>query len=309
MKLLAILICAAALWGSTITPKTVVKTASPVLDFVVRDAIWAGTDGGEILKIGFNGKILSTQKLDAIKNSWGESVIPKVMSLDLSMDGKTVAVATEEGKIVLLKDGKKVTTPFHTYGVIKKIAFISETKILVTLLSNEIIWFDLQAGKTLKSISAGTSPLSDMALSKDRKTAAVAGEAGVVSLIDTQSMKIVRTIQGGNVDNVYKLDLQNGFIVTAGQDRRTIIYTIDGKRYVRYNGSFLIYSAALSPSGARMASAMDENNIITVFDTAKRAKIASAKGHGGTLNRIVFIDEKRFVSSADENKILLWELP
>lgn len=309
MKLLLIVLSALTLWGGTITPQKSVKTASPVLDFVVRDAIWAGTDGGEILKIGLNGKIVSTQKLDPVKNSWGESVIPKVMSLDLSPDRKTLAVATEEGKIIVIKEGKKVSTAFHTYSVIKKIAFVSDTKLLITLLSNEIIWFDLHTNKVLKSISAGTSPLSDMSLSKDRKLAAVTGEAGIVTLIDTQSMKILRNIQGGNVDNVYKLDIQNGFIVTAGQDRRAIIYTIDGKRYVRYNGSFLIYSVALSPSAARMAAAMDENNIISVFDTANRTKIATAKGHGATLNRIVFIDEKRFISCADENKILIWELP
>lgn len=309
MKSLLIVLSAITLWGGVITPKRIVNTSSPVMDFIVRDAIWAGTDNGEILKIGLNGKILSTQKLDSVKNSWGEAVIPKIMSLDISPDQRTVAVASEDGKIVLIKEGKKILASFHTYSVIKKIAFVSESKLLITLLSNEIVWFDITMNKTLKNISAGTSPLSDMALSDDRKIAAVAGEAGIVTLIDTQAMKIIRNIQGGNVDNIYKLDLQSGWIVTAGQDRRAVVYTIDGKRYIRYNGSFLIYSAALSPSGARMAAGMDENNIISVFDTAKRAKIASAKGHGATLNRIVFMDENRFVSSADENKILFWELP
>lgn len=309
MKALLIVLIAIAVWGGVITPKKTLKTSSPVVDFIVRDAILAGTEGGEILSIDMNGKTTMTHKLGAVKNSFGENVVPKVMSLDLSKDGKTIAVATEEGKIVLIKEGKSIPTSFHTYGVIKKIGFISETKLLITLLSNEILWFDIAANKTLKSISAGTSPLSDMSLSKEKSIAAVAGEAGIVSLIDTKSMKIIRTIQGGNVDNIYKIDLQNGFIVTAGQDRRAIVYTIDGKRYVRYNGSFLIYAAALSPSGNRMAAAMDENNVISLFDTAKRSKIASAKGHGATLNRIVFIDEKRFVSCADENKILLWELP
>lgn len=309
MKLLVTLICVVTLWGTTITPKMIVKTSSPVLDFVVHDMIWAGTDNGEILKIGLNGKILSTQKLDPIKNSFGEKLIPKVMSLDISPDQQTLAVATEEGKIVLFKDGKKIPTSFHTYSVIKKIGFISETTVLVTLLSNEILWFDLQLNKTLKTLSAGTSPLSDMALSKDRKYAAVAGEAGIVTLIDTHSMKILRNIQGGNVDNIYKIDLQNGFIVTAGQDRRAIIYPLDGKHYTRFDGTFLIYSAAMSPNATRMAAAMDEDNMISLFDVAKQSKIASAKGHNATLNRIVFINEKRFVSSADENKIIIWELP
>ncbi len=310
MKLLLLFLLSLSLYGGLITPKKTVKTSSPILDVALYDkTLWAGSANGEVIHFDTKGKILSTVTLPSRVDSWGEKVIPKVMSLDVSSDGSTVAVGSDEGKVFLIRNQKIVPTSYMTYGVIKKIAFISDKRLMIALLSNEVVWFDIDANKVVKTISVGTSPLSDMALSKDKKIAAVAGEAGVISLIDTAKMAVMRQIRGGNVDNIYDLDIQNGSIITAGQDRRAILYTMDGKSYVRYNGSFLIYAAALSPSARVMGAALDEENRLSFYDTQTRQKIATAKGHTATLNRIVFIDEKNVVSCADENKILYWELP
>ncbi|MFZ2888907.1 WD40 repeat domain-containing protein [Sulfuricurvum sp.] len=298
------------LYAGVISPKVSVKTSSAVLDFIVRGGdIWAGTANGEALRITSKGKIISTTALPVMEDSWGEKIKQKIMSIDLSSDTKTLIVAGEDGWLYTIREGKITKTVYSTKTVVKKIAFISDTKVMLALLSNEVVFFDLKTNRVVKTLSGGTSPLSDMALSKDKKTALIAGEAGIVSVIDTGLMKITRRIQGGNVDNIYKVDIQNNRVLTAGQDRRAILYTLDGKSYIRFNGSFLIYTAALSPSAGVMAATMDEENLISVFDTHKRQKIATAKGHSATLNRIIFIDEKRFVSCADENKILVWELP
>lgn len=308
--LIAIVLVSLNVIAGVITPKISVKTSAPVVDFVIHnDTIWAGTANGEVLKISTKGKILSKVTIKPLVNYWGEKVSQRVMSLDVASDGETVILAAEDGFLYLIHKGLITKTSFSTKSVVKKVAFLSDTRAIVALLSNEVVFFDLKANKILKTISGGTSPLSDMALSHDHKIAAIAGEAGIVSLIDTSRGTIVKQLKGGNVDNIYKIDLQNGSLITAGQDRRAIIYTLDGKSYVRFDGTFLIYTVALSPSAGRAAAALDEQNMITIFDTLKRQKIATAKGHNATLNRIVFMDEKRFVSCADENKIHFWELP
>lgn len=297
-------------WATIITPKLSITTPSPVLDFVIDGkSVWAGTANGEVLQINPKGKIHVKTVLPPIVNSWGEKGAQKILCIDVAPDGKTLLLAGEDGWLYLAREGKLVKTSFSTKTVVKKIGFVTPTRVILALLSNEVVFFDLQTDQVIKTLSGGTSPLSDMALSTDKKIAIIAGEAGVISVIDTGIMKIIRRIQGGNVDNIYKLDLQNSRIITAGQDRRAILYTLDGKSYTRFEGTFLIYAAALSPKAERMAASMDEENLITVYDTIKRQKIATAKGHSATLNRILFIDEKRFVSCADENKILFWELP
>lgn len=308
MNYLLLLLFSIALWGGTLSPKISIKTSSGIVDFVIRNnTIWAGTANGEALKISLSGKILSKVTLPLLIDGWGEKTPQKIMSIDAYEND--LILAGEDGCLYRVHEGKLYKTAFSTKTVIKRVAFLSEKRVLLALLSNEIVFFDLKTDTILKTLSGGTSPLSDMAISADKKLAAIGGEAGIVSLIDTTRMKMIRNIQGGNVDNIYRLDLQKSYVATAGQDRRAVIYTLDGKHFIRYNGSFLIYSVALSPNGNYMASAMDEENIITIFDTRKHQKIATAKGHSATLNRIVFADEKRFVSCADENKILIWELP
>jgi WD40 repeat protein len=296
--------------AAIITPQVSVETNAPVLDFVIRQGcIWAGTANGEVLQIDRQGKLVSKTSLSPTMNHWGEKVSPRIMSLDVSFDQKMIVFAAEDGVLYRIHEGKAVKTGFSTKAVIKKIALLSETKVLIALLSNEIIFFDLQQNKILSTLSVGTSPLSDMTVSSDKKLAAVAGEAGIVTLIDTASEKISKQLKGGNVDNIYKIDLKNSLLITAGQDRRAIVYAMDGKVVRRFDGTFLIYSVALSPSGAIAAAALDELNVISIFDVIKHQKIALAEGHQSTLNRIDFIDEKHFVSCADENKILFWELP
>ena len=296
--------------AGVITPSILVETTAPVLDFVIRqNTIWAGTANGQLLQLSLQGKRISSISLPLLKNHWGEQAPQRVMSVDVSHDGKTIVMAAEDGCLYVVRDGKAIKTAYATPSVIKKIVLLSESRVMIALLCNEMILFDLNQNKVIQTLSAGTSPLSDMAASSDRKHAFVAGEAGIVSMIDTTNLTMVRQIKGGNVDNIYKIDVQNGFVMTAGQDRRAIIYTMAGKIAQRFDGSFLIYSVALSPSANRAVAALDELNSLSVFDVKTGQLIATAEGHQATLNRIVFIDEKRFVSCADENKILFWELP
>lgn len=298
-------------WSGELHPKVIVKTSAQVLDMVVRNGVlWASTADGKAFAVSDKGKISHSVAIAPLTNYDGETQPQKIMSLDLSPEGTTLALAGEDGRLYTSREGKLFKTAFSTRTVIKKIAFVSENKVILALLSNEIVFFDLAANKTIKSLSGGTSPLSDMALSEDRKIAAIAGEAGIVSLIDTGTMALKRHIKGGNVDNIYKIDYKNGRIITAGQDRRAIVYDVARNAVLaRFDASFLIYGAALSPSGSIGVISRDEENRLSVVDVAKRRATETAAGHGATLNRIVFLDERRFASSADENKILLWEIP
>ncbi len=184
--------------------------------------------------------------------------------------------------------------------------FATNNIVILALISGDVVRFDLAANKITASISTGTSSISDMSISEDGKVVYVGGESGIVSVMDAKDLRIFARYQGGNVDNIYKLDTKNSFVLTAGQDRRAILYNKNGKVARRWDGSFLIYSAALSPSAKSAALTLDEQNNITVVDTGTGTVRAVAKGHFSTLNRIVFFDENSFASCADENKIYIW---
>ena len=105
------------------------------------------------------------------------------------------------------------------------------------------------------------------------------------------------------------IDFKNQIILCAGQDRRGIIFDTQSKSYERFDGSFLIYAGALSPSGNLGAFAFNEQNDIVIFDLLTKAKKHTLKGQKSTLNTIVFVNEKELVSGSDDQFILIWRLP
>ena len=123
-----------------------------------------------------------------------------------------------------------------------------------------------------------------------------------------QSGKVLKRLQGENLDNVYKVDFQHGVVSGAGQDQRASVYNAATGRGSHIKGHFLIYATALSPSAEKVAFAMDEKNNISIYRTATKSKIALLKGQKSTLNMIIFQDENRLFSASDDNTVMVWDL-
>ena len=139
--------------------------------------------------------------------------------------------------------------------------------------------------------------------------AASSCESGEITLFDALSGKIIKVLKGANVDNVYKVDFKKEKVLCAGQDRRGIVYDVSSSAYDRFDGSFLIYAGALSPSLKYGAFAFNEQNDIVLFDLASKSKAHTLKGQKSTLNTIVFANDKELVSSSDDQFIMIWRLP
>ena len=134
-------------------------------------------------------------------------------------------------------------------------------------------------------------------------------ESGEITLFEALNGKIIKVLKGGNVDNVYKVDFKKDVVLCAGQDRRGIVYNVQNGSYERFDGSFLIYAGALSPSLKWGAFAFNEQNDIVLFDLVTKSKAHTLKGQKSTLNTIVFASEKELVSSSDDQFIMIWRLP
>jgi WD40 repeat protein len=307
--LLIILIASNLLSAPVIKPSLSIKLSNSTVDMVFRKGnLYASLANGEVVSINTNGNVSKKSTLPKKQSSIGGLTTQKACSVDLSNDGKTIAIAGEDGSIYLQSSGRLTKSTFSSKAVIRKILFAADDTLVVALLSSEIVKFDITKNKVVATISIGTSSLSDMSISGDKNTMYVATEAGNVTVIDTKSLKIIGKYQGGNVDNIYKLDTQGQLTLTAGQDRRAILYNKNGKILHRWNGSFLIYAAGLSPSGKTAVLALDENNHITIVNTASGETEYIGKAHNATLNRVVFINENTFASCADENKIFIWRI-
>jgi WD40 repeat protein len=102
--------------------------------------------------------------------------------------------------------------------------------------------------------------------------------------------------------------MKKNIFITAGQDRRCAIYNLDEKISYYLEASFLIYSAALSPSASLGAYASDEENNVTVFNVNTKKDLYKLLQNKATLTNILFINENEIFVSGDDEKINYYKL-
>jgi len=299
----------------TIKSAMQIETNGTVKDMVLHDmTLLIATDNGQAQVYDYEkNKFTETLRLPNIKDFMGDSIPARVFSVD-KMDNRYLLLS-DSGKggyvnLWLIQEGKRTQLLSATdkYTAIKA-RFINKDKILLGLLSNEAVLFDVVDKKEVFRVQLSESKFSDFALNLDRSQAVFACESGILNIIDTRSGKVLYVLKGQNVDNVYKVDFKKGIVSAAGQDRRAALYDVQMGKDSYISGNFLIYATGLSPSEKRVAFALDEDNSISVFNTKSKTKIAILKGQKSTPNTILFKDENVLFTASDDDTVMMWKLP
>jgi hypothetical protein len=302
--------------ASTITPKAHIEASGSVQSIVYREGmILAGTNAGtlEAYRLSDLSKTLHVS-FPKIKDFTGDEVTPKVFCVDAlegSRDYLAVVQASSGARaLYLVEEGKpKVLIDASKNWYIVKARFIDSNRILIALLSNELVLWDVKNAHALYQTQLNPSHFSDFSLNNAKNKVACSCESGEISLVDVASGKVTKVLKGGNVDNVYKVDFQKSKVLCAGQDRRGIVYDTMSGAYERFDADFLIYAGALSPDERLGAFAFDEQNDIVIFDLAQKTALYTLRGQKSTLNTILFIDNHRLLSSSDDKTIMIWSIP
>ena len=293
-------------------PTYSLQASGDVQDIIyTNDVLYAATSEGTIdIFDTKNQKKVSQIKVPNIKDFMGDNVPAKMYSVDIY-----------DGKLAFVSQGMKGYRNLWIYendqltkvlGIdkklfIKKARFIDKNTILLATLSNEIILFDTQKGVYLYTIQISGSSFSDFSLDEEKKFIVATDESGIVRRIDVKSGNINTIIGKKNLDRVYQLDYKNGVVLTAGQDRKTVIYK--QKTTLELDFHFLLYSCGLSPDGEIAAIAYKENNDLLVFQTSNLKKLYNLTQNKATLTQIKFIDDKQLFASSDSAQINYWRLP
>ena len=315
MKYLLLLsVFASVLLSAELIPKRIIEASGNVQQIaLVEGKIVAGTSVGTVETYNLSdASKLSLVQFPKIKDFTGDEVAPKVFSVDRIENSLLAVVQASNGARELYKidEGKpQVLIDSSANLFISKAKFVDQNRILVALLSNEFLLWDVKNKKEIYRIQPNPSHFSDFALNENKTMVASSCESGEITVFDALSGKIIKVLKGGNVDNVYKVDFKKEKILCAGQDRRGIIYELGNGAYERYDGSFLLYAGALSPSLKFGAYAFNEQNDIVLFDLSTKSKVYTLKGQKSTLNTIVFASERELVSSSDDQFIMIWRLP
>lgn len=300
--------------ASLLKPTTVYTGSGGVTDMVYHDSrLYVATAEGIVdIYDTTTQKRVETIKVPDITDFIGDKVPSKLYSVD---EIAGCVMITSQGKmgyrrVHLYEQGKltEVISIAQSYTIAKS-KFVDSNHLLIALLSNELILFDIAQKKALYRQQISASKFSSFALNEAHDEVVIADESGELKLVSVKEGKVLKILKGQNVDNIFQVDYKHGYILTAGQDRRAALYSRDGRTAYYKDASFLIYSAGLSPSAKLGAYASDENNQVTLFDTTTKADLYTLGSHKATLSAIVFLDEKRLFTSTDSREINYWELP
>ncbi|EDZ62282.1 Periplasmic nitrate reductase assembly and/or export protein [Sulfurimonas gotlandica GD1] len=256
-------------------------------------------------------KIIQKIEISKIKDFMGDEVDSKIYSVDV-LDNQVLLLSQAKNgfrRVHIYKDKKlELIIPYTKNLTISKVKFLNKDTILLGMLSNELISFNLNTKAYNWSIQVSGAKFSDFALSENKDEAIVADESGSLKIHNMKDGKLINLLEGQNLDNVFQIDYKNGIIATAGQDRRVVIYAYKFDSAYYQSSSFLIYSVGLSPSGKRVAYSSDENNNITVFNTITKSVLGKFGGNKMTLSKILFLNENEFLVSSDDKTINLYKI-
>ncbi len=256
---------------SVFTPVQEIVVNGITKDMVLHDKeLLIATDNGVVQVYDYEAKeFTKTITLPKVKDFVGDLIPPRIFSVDKMRERYLLLSDSGKGGYVnLWIHENNVTTQIidaNDKKAVVKARFINKDQILLGYLSNEAALFDVKNKKELYRVQLSESKFSDFALNEEKTQAVFSCESGVLNIIDTQTGKILKVLEGMNVDNVYKVDFKQGIVSGAGQDRRGSLYDVVMNKGEYIEGSFLIYATGLSPSAKRVAFAMDEKNNISIY--------------------------------------------
>ena len=312
--LLIISLCITSLLATDFKqPVSTFVSSGYVIDLLYKnEKVYSATDASAVDIFDFKTKkIIKTIKVDQIEDFMGDLVDSKVFSVD-EFNGDIMLLSQSKkgfSRLHVHKNNENILLIDHTDKLsIIKAKYIDQNTILLALLSNEIILYDIKKDINIYRVQVSGGKFSDFSLSEDRTKVIVTDESGEIHIHNTLNGIKIKTLKGQNLDNVFQLSYKNGVIATAGQDRRVAVYSTKTNSAYYKKSSFLVYSVGLSPSGNLVAFASDEKNNVTVFNRVTKSTVDKFSGNPMTLSNIVFIDENEFLVSSNSNFINLYKI-
>ena len=271
------------------------------------DELYISSDSGVIEVYNINDfKKIKEIKLEKIYDYFGNSFYPKIFCTH-TIDKEKILIISQDsngGSKLQIYDNGFRTIPLENTSFVNKAYFIDENRILIGLLSNEIILYDMAKDEVLWEIQPSQAPFSDLIF--DGNLAFSTTEGGVVYIIDIESGNIKKKLEGANFDNVYMLASAKDILLSAGRDKTCGIYNIKDGTFNTLKTRFLSYAVGISSDSTLGAISDNENNDILIFDTKTLGKIDILKGGDALPNRIIFIDNDTVVAGFDSRNVLFW---
>lgn len=301
------------IFAKDLTPNYSLIASGGVTDLVLKNEnLYVATTASSVDIFNVNTKEkINSIKVPKIKDFMKDTIEARIYSIDVLDNNLLILSQGENGgrNINIYKDGKLeniIEDKDRLFIAYAK--FIDENHIIYALLSNQVYLYDIKNKKVVNEVQVSQSKFSNFKLSEDKSKIVIADESGILTLLNTVDLNPIKRFDTLNLDNIFQVDVKKNIFITAGQDRRCAIYSLDEKISYYIEASFLIYSVALSPSASLGAYASDEENNVTVFNINTKKDLYKLLQNKTTLTNILFINENEIFVSSDDEKINYYKL-
>lgn len=299
---------------SLIAPSIRKECKSSVSDMLINgNTVLLSTDNGWIQRFQVdNGKLISEFKLPSILISGNKKEAPFIYSFDESSSKKTMVIASQgknnfcnlyirqNGKLSLLMQDMKAKL------LIKKVRFLTNDKILIATLSNDLIIYSILQRKQLKIVHHGNSPFTDFAFNENKSKLVSTDESGVIRIFDV-NLKLLKEIKHVHNDEVFQVDYKKGKIACASKDQSVSVISESGFLIWKKETEFFAYNIALSQDATKVAIVASFDHKIEVYKLTSQQSIQEFDGHKAMLTRMNFY-KNTIVSAGDDAGLCFWKL-
>ena len=302
-----------SLFAKDIEPTFSLNATGGVVDLVLNEnKIYASTlsSSVDIFDMAKKEKIDSI-KIPKIKDFTQNVIESKIYSVDILKENVLILSQGENGgrNLFIYNSGKLLPLIEDKEKLyISYAKFLDENHIVYALLSNQIFIYNIKNRTIEKQIQVSQSKFSSFRLNETKTQIIVSDESGVLTLVDTKNLQIIKTFENMNLDNVFQVDIKNNTIITAGQDGRCVVYYLSKKEPYFKKFDFLLYSAGLSSTAKFGGISSDEENNVTIFNTETKENIAKLVKNKSTITNILFINENMVIVSSEDKQINIYKL-
>ncbi len=236
-------------------------------------------DGAQIATAGFDGKAKLWDTAGGLltRSLPPEDAAAGLSSLDLSRDGKILALASWDGTLYVV---------------------------------------DLDKNELLLTVPAAMAPVTGMAVSADGKKLAAADWAGTARIVDIGSGDVLLTVYSkdelgvGMAISGLAFSPDSSYLFTAGDD--DFVHQWDaqtGEELQRFDGSGLdLYGVAISPDG-QFTAAGRQDGAVLIWDTASGELLHQLSAHAGLVLRVAFShDGTKLASVGFDSLAKVWDV-
>ena len=295
--------------GFTVSPKRIINTPDALTDFVYNwQTITVSTMKGSVEKYVIkSGKLVGSYKFDKIKDFTGEEVDAEVFHIETAGDLLFALVHGENGKnniFKLVDNSATLVVPGQLFNsVIVDFYAVDKGKLLIALLSNELVLYDLKNKKNIYRVQV--SPYAFSAMDVSHGYVFTADESGEIHKTDIATGKLIKTYKGQHVDNVLCVASDGKTVAGGGKDRRVSFYNETTGSGTHLNTGYFVTALALG--GGKAAWFDDSSNAIVVYRISDKKKIVSVTGHKSMVNKLYFAPTGELVSCGSDGKIIIYK--